>query len=67
MVALKMRKKAKVAHLHTKMSEAELAAIKSEARKHKVSLSEFMRAIAQNIITNNAINRAMKKEKKANE
>lgn len=65
MVALRLRKNAeKIAHLHTKMSEAELAALKREARKHKVSLSEFMRAIAQNIIQNHALNRALKKENK---
>jgi hypothetical protein len=53
---------AKIAHLHTKMSEEEHAALKREARKHKVNVSEFIRAIAQNIIMNNKLNRAMKKE-----
>ncbi len=53
---------AKIAHLHTKMSEEEHSALKREARKHKVNVSEFIRAIAQNIIMNNKLNRAMKKE-----
>jgi hypothetical protein len=44
------------------MSEEEHAALKREARKHKVNVSEFIRAIAQNIIMNNKLNRAMKKE-----
>jgi hypothetical protein len=52
----------KIAHLHIKLSEKQLAALKREARKYKVTLSELMRAIADNIITNNKLNRAIKKE-----
>lgn len=54
----------KIAHLHTKMSERELLALRRQARKHKISLSEFMRALAQNILANEAHIRAANKEKK---
>lgn len=54
----------KTKHLHAKMSSEELSALKREAKKHKVNLSEFIRAIAQNIIYNHALNRALKKEQK---
>jgi hypothetical protein len=53
----------KIAHLHTKMSPAEHAALKKEARKYKVNLSEFIRAIAQNIIMNNKLNKTMREAK----
>jgi hypothetical protein len=54
----------KISHLHVKLSPTEMSAIKREAKKHKVSISEYIRALAYNIMENHRINKALAKEQK---
>lgn len=54
----------KTAYLHVKLTAVEMSAIKREAKNHKICVSEYIRAIAYNIMENQALNKALAKEKK---
>lgn len=53
----------KTAYLHVKLVASEKNAIKREAKKYKVSVSEYVRALAYNIMENEKLNKAAKENK----
>lgn len=54
----------KPVHLHVKLTPKEMSAMKREAKNHKINLSDYIRALAYNIMENQALNKALTKEQK---